>query len=466
MKRHKKYFFLASVVILVVILGIGLYYAWSLAQIGAAVKAKILCSSCFVSKRSPESILNTDLVADDLPLLRYFDVQVDRASQVVSASLWGVVSRKAVYRPGLGCTLIYEDSKVTPPVPHKKGSQQAHLMSQQWAGEMPRQATLKHVDKGRLNSTVEWAFSEPDSQRLRRTRAVVIVQNGRIIAERYAEGFNKETPLLGWSMTKSVTNALVGILVRAGKLSLDEPVPVPEWQKPGDSRKKITLNHLLHMSSGLEFEEERYGPWDDVTYMLLRVPDMAAFAAKKKLAAEPGTKWHYSSGNTNIICRIIRRVVNEAHYTAFPRRELFEPMGMLSAVIEPDASGTFVGSSFMYATARDWAKFGQLYLHNGTWAGRRILPEGWVKYTTTPASESASKDYGAHFWLKIPKPFRSNKGKDTLPDDVFHAVGIEGQFLTIIPSRSLVVVRLGLTRLPHVWEHDEFIKMILEAVKE
>lgn len=465
MNRHKRNFLLAFVVVLVVILAIGLYYAWSLAQIGAALKAKTLCSGCFVSKRSPESILNTDLAADDLSALRYFDAQVDGASQVVSASFWGVVSRKAIYRPGLGCTLIYNDSEVTPSVPLEKGSQQAHLMSGQWVGEMSGQTTLDHVDKTRLNSAVEWAFSELDPQHLRRTRAVVIVQNGKIIAERYAEGFNRDTPLIGWSMTKSVTNALVGILVQTGKLMLDEPAPVPEWQTPGDSRKKITLNHLLHMSSGLEFGEESYGPWDDVTYMLLRVPDMAAFAAKKKLAAEPGTKWYYSSGNTNIICRIIRRVVGEADYIPFPRRELFEPIGMFSAVIELDASGTFVGSSFMYATARDWARFGQLYLHDGIWAGRRILPEGWVKYTTTPVPESANKDYGAHFWLKIPKKYRSNKGKDALPNDVFHAVGHEGQFLTIIPSRGLVVVRLGLTRSPHVWQHDEFINMILEAVK-
>ena len=465
MKRHKRTFLLAFLVALVVMLAIGLYYAWSLAQIGAALKAKTLCSGFFVSQRSPESILNTDLAGDDLSALRYFDAQVDRASQMASASFLGVVSRKAIYRPGLGCTLIYNDSEVTPSVPIEKESQQAHLMSGQWVGEMPGQTTLEHVDKSRLNSALEWAFSEPDPQHLRRTRAVVIVQNDRIIAERYAEGFDRDTPLIGWSMTKSVTNALVGILVRTGRLSLDEPVPLPEWQKPGDSRKKITLNHLLHMSSGLEFGEESYGPWDDVTYMLLRVSDMAAFAAKKKLAAEPGTKWYYSSGNTNIICRIIRRVVGEADYISFPRRELFEPIGMFSAVIELDASGTFAGSSFMYATARDWARFGQLYLHDGIWAGRRILPEGWVKYTTTPAPESANKDYGAHFWLKIPKNYRSNRGKDALPHDIFHAVGHEGQFLTIIPSRSLVVVRLGLSRLPHVWQHDEFINMILEALK-
>jgi CubicO group peptidase (beta-lactamase class C family) len=335
-------------------------------------------------------------------------------------------------------------------------------MSEQGVGVMSGQI---HVDQSRLNSAVEWAFTEPDPQHPRRTRAVVILQNGRIIAERYVEGFNKDTPLIGWSMTKSATNALVGILVRTGKLSLDEPVPLPEWQKPGDAKKKITLNHLLHMSSGLQFGEDSYGPWDDVTYMLLRVSDMAAFAAKKKLAAEPGTKWYYSSGNTNIICRIVRRVVGEADYISFPRRELFEPIGMSGAVIELDASGTFVGSSFMYATARDWARFGQLYLHDGIWAGRRILPEGWVKYTTTPAPASANKEYGAHFWLKIPKEYRSNKGKDGLPGDAFHAVGHEGQFLTIIPSRSLVVVRLGLTRLPHVWQQDEFINMILDAVK-
>lgn len=443
---------------------LGLYYAWSLAQIGAALKAKHLCSGIFVSRRNPTAILDTDLGADDLSVLRYFDAHVDRTKHLVSVDLLGVVNRTAIYRPGCGCTLTYDDFQVALPRPSENRIQQLQPISSQWDDEKPGQTSSERVDTSRLDSAIESAFSEPDPRHLRRTRAVLILQNGRIIGERYADGFDKDTPLIGWSMTKSVVNALVGILVGEGKLSPDEPVPVPEWQKTGDPRKKITLNELLHMSSGLAWKES-YAPADDATYMLLRAPDMAAFAAKKELAADPGTKWHYSSGNTSIISRIIRRVIGEADYLSFPRRKLFEPTGMRSAVMELDASGTFAGSSFMYATARDWAKLGQLYLQDGIWAGRRILPESWVKYSTTPAPQAPDRKYGAHFWLKIPKEYRAGENAEPVPADAFHAVGHEGQFISIIPSRRLVIVRLGLTRYPSAWEHDTFINAVLKATE-
>ncbi len=167
---------------------------------------------------------------------------------------------------------------------------------------------------------------------------------------------------------------------------------------------------------------------------------------------------------TNIISRIIQQVVGDANYIDLPRRALLQCIGMNSAIIEQDASGTFVGSSFMYATARDWAKFGQMYLQDGIWAGQRILPEGWVKYTTTPAPQAPDKQYGAHFWLKIPKEYRSRDHAKLIPADAFHAVGHEGQFVSIIPSRELVIVRLGLTRYPSAWKHDKFIGLVLETV--
>ncbi|MGA1875399.1 MAG: serine hydrolase domain-containing protein [bacterium] len=294
---------------------------------------------------------------------------------------------------------------------------------------------------------------------------MVIAHKGSIVAERYAPGFNKDTPLLGWSMTKSVINALVGILVKEDRLSLNSPLPVPEWQEESDPRRRITLDHLLHMSSGLRFHEEYDNPLADVTYMLLRVPDMASYAARKPLEAEPGTQFSYSSGTTNIISRLIQQVLRDGNSIDFPRRALFQRLGMDSAVIEQDASGTFVGASFMYATARDWAKFGQMYLQDGLWAGRRILPEGWVRYATTPAPLSPDKQYGAHFWLKIPKEYRNGDEGKLIPADSFHAIGHEGQFISIIPSRELVIVRLGLTRYPSAWQHDTFIELVVQAVE-
>ena len=427
------------------------YYALRLASIGAAYKAKTLCSGVFAANREPTSILNTDLAADDLSILLHIDTKVDYASKQVTADFFGIIKRKAIYRPGLGCSLAYDSVR--------------ELSSGTVATTPAAPPIMPEEYDPRFNTALDWAFSEPDSTRLRRTRAVVILHNGKIVAERYAPGFSKDTPLLGWSMTKSVINALVGIMVREGKLRLNEPVTVPEWHKPDDPRRKITLDHLLHMTSGLRFNEDYGNPLEDVTYMLLGVPDMGAYASRKFLEVEPGTKWSYSSGTTNIISRIIRQVVGDTNYIDLPSRALFQHIGMNSAIIEQDASGTFVGSSFMYATARDWAKFGQLYLQDGICGGQRILPEGWVKFTTTPAPQMPDKEYGAHFWLKLPKEWRSAEHAKFVPADAFHAVGYEGQFVSIVPSQRLVIVRLGLTRYPSTWQQDRFLNLVIDAVE-
>jgi hypothetical protein len=292
---------------------------------------------------------------------------------------------------------------------------------------------------------------------------VVIVHKGRIVAERYARGIGPDTPLIGWSMTKSVMNALAGILVKEGRLSMDVPVPIAEWQGPRDPRCRITLDQLLRMSSGLRFDEDMRNPLADVTRMLLGVADMSAYATNKELEAPPGTKWHYSSGTSNIIARIMRNVLRDDHeYLTFPRRALFDRIGMAGAILETDVSGTFVGSSFMYATARDWARFGMLYLQDGVWDGQRILPEGWVAYTRSPAPADPRKHYGAHFWLDLPDEYRGTDA--ALPPDAFHAVGHEAQFVTIVPSRQAVIVRLGLTRFSEAWAHGPFVREVLAAL--
>jgi hypothetical protein len=320
------------------------------------------------------------------------------------------------------------------------------------------------LDQSRLEAALEWAFLEPDPALPRRTRAVVVVYRGRLIAERYADPFTKDTPLNGWSMTKSVVNALVGVLVKEKKVSLSDSVAIPEWRGSSDPRRKITLEQLLRMSSGLQFHEDFSNLFADMTYMLLGVPDAAAYAAAKPLEAEPGTRWSYSSGTTNIIAYAMRQIVGDSDYLEFPRRTLFDRLGMTSAVLETDAAGTFVGSSFMYATARDWARFGLLYLRDGVWSGQRILPEGWVAYTRTPAPNAPDQQYGAHFWLRIPKGLRCGNESRPLPADAFHAIGHEGQFITIIPSRELVLVRLGLTRYRCAWDQQRFVRLLLAAI--
>jgi CubicO group peptidase (beta-lactamase class C family) len=433
---------------------VGSHWALKVVSVGAAYKSKILCSGVFVAHREPASLLETDLAVDDLAPLRYIQSRIDTEKRRVTSGFLGIAKATAVYSPGGGCSLRY--ASLDPlPIPPSADPQE----------DLPGSPNLVEEIDPRLDPVLDWAFAEPDPKLLRRTRAVVILHKGRIVAERYATGFSKSTPLPGWSMTKAVTGALVGILVSEGRLSLEGPAPVPEWREQDDPRHKITLNQLMLMSSGLRFQEEYGNPLQDVTYMLLQVPDAAAYAAGKPLDAEPGTRWSYSSGTTNIISRIIRQTVGDVAYATFPRDLLFSRLGMQSAVMEQDASGTFVGSSFMYATARDWAKFGQFYLQDGVWGGERILPEGWVRYARTPAPLAPDRDFGAHLWLKIPEPYRSDKPEHPIPSDAFHAIGLEGQFITVIPSKELVVVRLGLTRRNFAWRHDEFLMRVLHALE-
>jgi len=301
-----------------------------------------------------------------------------------------------------------------------------------------------------LARELDRAFAEPDLERPVRTRAVVVVHGGRIVAERYGPGFTATTRLQGWSMTKSITNALVGILVRDKKLDVRAPAAVLEWQAPDDPRRAITLDVLLRASSGLEWSEtyEASPLQSDVIYMLYRGghTDMAAYAASKPLAHPVDTVWSYSSGTTLVISRLVRQVVGggEPELRAFAREALFGPLGMTSAVLEADASGTVVGSSYSWATARDWARFGLLYLRDGVWDGKRILPEGWVDYSRTPTPAAPHGEYGAHFWTNAGGPGGGPPMPDA-PRDLFFASGHDGQLVAIVPSRDLVVVRLGLT---------------------
>src|SRR5262249_43574307 len=236
-----------------------------------------------------------------------------------------------------------------------------------------RQVRQVRRSTSNLHRAVERAFTEPNPKRLRRTRAVVVVQDGELVAEQYAPGFDASMPLPGWSMAKSVLNALVGILIGERRLSLQDTALLPQWQPP-DPRAAITIEDLLRMRSGLKFSEVYSNFSSDVIEMLFNQPDTAGYAARQPLNFAPGETWTYASGTSNILSAIVRRTVGERAYWGWPREVLFGPLGMTSATLEPDASGTFVCSSFMFATARDWARFGQLFLQDGVWDGRRILP--------------------------------------------------------------------------------------------
>jgi CubicO group peptidase (beta-lactamase class C family) len=465
MKRSSRW--LLGVLGVVVVLGCGAitFLMLEVAPVGTAYTAKRMCSCVFVAHRDPSSVLR-----EELGKYGYITTAINYKKKTVTGSVLGMAKRTAVYREGLGCTPavgISEDNlrKQTKGYVPLKPNQ----LGLPWPdGDVVKDGPVpKNVDMQKVKQAVDLAFSEPDPAKLRRTRAIIVLYDGKIIAERYAPGFTKATPQLGWSMTKSVTNALVGILVKNGKLKVKDPAPVPHWRSPGDKRGAITLDELLRMSSGLKFKEVYDDPLSDVVRMLFAEADSGAFASSMPLEVPPDTRWQYSSGTTNIISRIVRMAaagsLNE--YFSFPRKALFNKIGMASVVMEPDPSGTFVGSSFMYATPRDWARFGLFCLNDGTWGGERILPEGWMKYSTTPTHTAPKAMYGAQFWLNIGDPSNpAERWMPKAPNDMYSLSGFEGQFVSMVPSRKLVIVRLGLSVPEENWDQGQFIADIVDAI--
>ena len=467
----KKSFIGIAVILIAAVITIGWLFSKAM-PIGTGYVAKYLCSSTFISNRDPEIVFRED-VSPVNPLAKIVDYTIDRRQKSVTADSFGLFGLTAIYREGCGCSLVIDTTAaemrkqklVEAGFKEKRPKHRADLA---WptGSQGPVDLSNMGIDSQRLENALDAAFSEPGPEKPRKTRAVIVVYDGRLIAERYAPGFNKDMPLLGWSMSKSVTNALVGILVRQKRLDIMQPAPVPEWQKEDDDRKKITLDQLLRMSSGLKFEE-KYAPLKDATDMLFGSYDFAAFAAAKPLQTEPDGLWNYSSGTANIVARIIRQTVGSdyEYYYNFIYEELFDKIGMYSALLEPDSSGTFVGSSYASATPRDWARFGLLYLNDGFWQGERILPEGWVAYSTTATPKAPMGEYGAHIWLNAGAAADPNNRKwPGAPRDAFAALGFQEQKVIVIPSRKLLLIRFGATTDRKTWNTDEFIRNVLECL--
>ena len=303
--------------------------------------------------------------------------------------------------------------------------------------DWPVGAVAPDVDRARIDRALDRAFTADAQRPLGETHGVVLVHRGVLVAERYAPNLGPSDTLRSWSIAKSILHALLGILVRDGHLDVGARADAPEWSDPSDPRRAITIDHLLRMSSGLGYVEDYDDEQSDVREMLFGSgkEDMARYAAARPLAVPPDTAFSYTSGQSLILARILGHIVGGGRdgVLAFMRRELFDPIGMRSAKPRFDAAGTFVGSSYVFATARDFARFGLLYLRDGVWDGRRILPEGWVDYARTPTPTAPLRDYGAHFWIS--------------PGELgtFSANGFEGQRILIVPALDLIVVRLGRT---------------------
>ncbi|MES2059360.1 MAG: serine hydrolase [Pseudomonadota bacterium] len=437
------------------------------ADLGTAVSAQIACAGIFVTGRAEADVLRDDVHAL-APFTKAVTLAVDRKDRTVTASAPGAVTRTALYRPAVGCTLL--TGKTGRDTLDRQSAGLAPLTSQSskpWPlGDAQPKGAGPKVDKAVLDKAVNQAFVEQNKDGYPDTRAIVVVQGGRIVAEQYAPGFDRNSELLGWSASKSIAGTLIGLLVDDGVLKLDAPAPVPEWQGAGDPRGKITLRQLLAMSSGLRFVES-YEPGNDSINMLFAAPDMGALAASLPQDKAPGSVWSYSSGTTNILSRIVFTATGGSleAVTRFARKRLFEPVGMTSTLIEPDESGVPVGSSYAYGTARDWARFGQLYLNGGMVGKKRLLSQAWIDFVRTPTAAAPRPFYSGQFWL--------NRGDDAgehrrlfkdLPLDTFMAMGHNYQMVAVIPSRDAVIVRLGWTPEGQAFDYNKYLSRIVAAL--
>jgi CubicO group peptidase (beta-lactamase class C family) len=417
-----------------------------------------MASAIYLQHRKPADVRKEDLA--DFPL-SLGSFTVDDTDSSVTGSVWGFAKKKAIYRNGLGCTLINGINEWEVRKQHFNLPAFEHVNSDSisWPyGDKLADSFPAVINKVKLQQAITNAMQATSQGKPAYTRAVLVVYDGKIVAEQYASGFDKNTVMLGWSMSKSITAALIGILVKEGKLNINVPAPVPEWKNTG--KEAITIKHLLQQTSGLDFEEN-YSKPSEVTNMLFKEGDMAAFTAKLPLKHQPGTVFNYSSGNSNILSRIIRHTVGEKNYAAFPYQSLFHKLGMRSMLLEPDASGTFIGSSYSYATARDFARFGLLYLNNGIWNGQQILPTDWVQETVQPSVAATQKQYGYQFWLNgLDEKNPAQRLFPDVPADMFYASGYGGQNIFIIPSKKLIVVRTGLRKI----DVNKFLHELIQSI--
>ena len=441
MKRLLRY---AIIAFLLAIAG-GCIYLNSLLPIITGYAAKNLASAVFVSDREAKDVEALDL---NFSFIRFTRNKVDYENKTVTSRfLWG--RSTAVYREGCGVTLLC-------------GATVDQLREQHFPLDVLCEAEQDSTSRAQLPmgdsavaerlAPIAKAFVSEHAYH-GHPLAFVVLHKGGVVAECYDEGIGPDTKLLSWSMAKSFVNALIGIMVKDSLLDIHAPMDIPEWQ--GDGRKAIILHDLMQMQSGLEWNED-YGARSDVNIMLHSERDMGLFALSKPLEYEPGTHWQYSSGTTNIVMRYLRgRFSSDEAFLRYMHSRLFAPLGIVAPVFEQDMSGTPVGSSYLYATAMDFARFGQLFLDNGCIGNKRILPEGWVDYTRTPAVASEGR-YGSFFWLN-----QCGKFPD-VPKDMYYCDGHDGQDIFIFPSHQLVVVVLGFSPKPdNVIDFNALLRDIL-----
>ena len=412
--------------------------------------AKSVASGHFLDNRSQKMIEHGDNDIDKIDLATN---QIDQSGKFASASVIGLKERKAIYREGLGATLINDDFDVSKPYEIPKRTKTKNTLPFPYGNNEPKDTVFSNIDYDKLNAAVANAFDKKEIKE-KRTRSVIVIYKDKIIAESYDVGFNKKSRILGWSMTKSLTGTYFGILQKQGKINIMNPAPIAEWKT--DERKNITLNDLLHMNSGLEWEED-YNKISDATKMLFQAEDMSQAQVEKPAAFKPNSHWYYSSGTTNLLSGILRKQFKtHQEYLDFWYSALLDKIGMNSAIVETDMAGNFVGSSYGWATTRDWAKLGLLYLHKGNWNGEQLFDESWAKYVATPTNTSKGK-YGAQFWLNAGGYFPD------IPREMFYCSGYQGQMVAVFPSHDLVIVRMGLSE---DFDFNGFLSEVVNSIKK
>ncbi len=428
MKKFLRYLTVALLAFLIY-LGITTYPKLDLIS---GFSAKSVASGYFIDHRSLSIIEQGD---NDIPLVNKATNTITDSEALATSSILGLKKRTAIYREGLGATLINDSFDVTTPYEVPKRHQLSNNLPFPYGNLEPKDTIFSTIDYAKLNEVVANAFDKKGAKN-KRTRSLLVIFKDKIIAEKYDTNFNKNSKILGWSMTKSITGTLFGILQKQGKIDIMKPAPIALWRN--DNRKNITINDLLHMNSGLEWDEH-YDKICDATKMLFLAEDMSLPQAEKPAAFKPNTHWCYSSGTTNLLSGILRKQFKtHQEYLDFWYRDLLDTIGMNSALIETDMAGNYVGSSYGWATTRDWAKLGLLYLHKGNWNGEQLFDESWANYVATPTNTSNGR-YGAQFWLNAGGYFPD------APRDLYYCSGFQGQMVAIVPSCDLVLVRMGLS---------------------
>jgi len=415
----------------------------ALLKVATNYSAKIVCSNVFIAGRDAEEVLALDVQAPGHPVLKQISMRVDEDRQRIETRVFGFFAPAvSQYRPGLGCTNLHEAelTAVEMADPAAPGS-----------GIWPEGNEVADV------SPAVQAVLEDAALTGQGARAVLVLHQGRIIGEAYGAGFDAETPLLGWSMTKTVTAGLIGTLIQSGDMALTDlgATSYPAWAQ--DDRADVTVADLLGMESGLQWNES-YGDVSDVTKMLYLNDDMAGFTAKQPAEAAIGRTFNYSSGTSTMLSRIWQDQVG-ADSLAYPRKALFDPLGMSSAILETDAADTFVGSSYMYASARDWARYGQFLLQKGAWDGAQLVPEGFVDWMFEPTAASGGTYAKGHLWLEAP-------GEQPPFEDAVWLYGHDGQTIGIFPSRDLVILRMGLTPSKTGYSELPLVKAVIAALED